>query len=82
MAVDIVKMKLAYDDRINRKIPNPAGVGSICEPSEPNKEPWEVKVEDIEDEKDEEGNVLRKFPSTDIREKFKVHTSKPKLVKK
>ena len=104
MDVDIAKLKLAYDDRINRKIPNPAGIGNICEPSEleQNQEPWEtvVKVFIIIDQssqfirsfinckenteyedKDEEGNVVKKFPSTDIREKFKVLNLKPKLVK-
>merc|ERR1719239_734437 len=82
MDVDIAKLKLAYDDRINRKIPNPAGIGNICEPSElkQNQEPWGTVVkEDID--QDEEGNVVKKFPSTDIREKFRVLNVKPKLVK-
>ena len=34
MEVDIEKLKLAYDDRINRKIPNPGGVGHISDPWE------------------------------------------------
>ena len=49
MDVDIAKLKLAYDDRINRKIPNPAGVGNVCEPSEleQNKESWGTVVKVI-----------------------------------
>ena len=47
MDVDIAKLKLAYDDRINRKIPNPAGIGRICEPSESGQEPWGTVVKVI-----------------------------------
>ena len=47
MDVDLVKLKLAYDDRINRKIPNPAGVGFISEPLE------------LEQQQDPRGTVVR-----------------------
>ena len=41
--VDIVEMRLAYDDRINRMIPAPSGV---------------VKVSDPEEEEDQRGRVV------------------------
>ena len=47
MDVDLVKLKLAYDDRINRKIPNPAGMGFISKP-------WE-----LEQQQEARGTVAR-----------------------
>ena len=47
MDVDLLKLKLAYDDQINRKIPNPAGMGFISKP-------WE-----LEQQQEARGTVAR-----------------------
>ena len=41
--VDIVQMRLAYDDRINRMIPAPCGVVKIYDPEEEKDRVVEVK---------------------------------------
>jgi len=87
--VDIAGLRLEHDDRINRMIPNPAGISKIIEEEErgdqePRRsvvESWLVSSQKSQVEMGAMGGIGGTFPSTDIREKFKVQKSRPKLFK-
>ena len=76
-------MNLAYDDRINRMIPAPCGVVKIYDPEEEKDRVVEnlFSPSQDQDSQEEGAAAASRFPSSDIREKFKVIHAKPKLKK-